>query len=308
MFTATVVEECLVAAQNPNEWLIDSGCTHHMTSRLQSFKTLDKNYYSKVRIGDGRLVDVKGQGSVLVQTRSGTKLITDVLFVPIITYNLLSVGQLLDKNYNLFFKNKMCEVFDPDGVKFFSVKMRNKSFSFEWDQTKIQALTTVIDENVLWHKRLGHTSYSSMKLLQSKSMVIDMPSVQENITVCDVCQFGKLSQMSFPINQAWRANEKLQLVHTDVCGPMSVASHGGSKYFLLFIDDYTRFCWVYFLQQKSEVFTMFQKFKAAVENHSAKLIKTFRSDNGTEYTSHEFEAFLQKLGIHHQLTVTYTPQ
>ena len=53
---------------------------------------------------------------------------------------------------------------------------------------------------------------------------------------------------------------------------------------------------------------MFQKFKAAMENHSAKLIKTLRSDNGTEYTSHEFEAFLQKSGIHHQLTITYTPQ
>ena len=146
---------------------------------------------------------------MLVQTRSGTKLITDVLFVPGIMYNLLSVGQFLDKNYNLFFKNKRCEVFDPDGVKLFSVKMRNRSFSFEWDQTKIQALTTVVDENVLWHKRFGHTSYSSMKFLQSKGMVVDMPSVQENITVCDVCQFGKLSQMSFFINQAWRANEKL---------------------------------------------------------------------------------------------------
>ena len=66
LFSATVVEECLVAAQNPNEWLIDSGCTHDITSRLQSFKTLDKNYYFKMRIGDGRLVDVKGQGSVLV--------------------------------------------------------------------------------------------------------------------------------------------------------------------------------------------------------------------------------------------------
>ena len=128
LFTATVVKEYVVAAQNPNEWLIDSGCTHHMTSRLQSFKTLDKNYYSKVRIGDGRLVDVKGKGSMLVQTRSCTKLIIDVLFVPEITYNLLSVGQLLDKNYNLFFKNKRCEVFDSDGVKLFSVEMRNRSF------------------------------------------------------------------------------------------------------------------------------------------------------------------------------------
>ena len=86
---------------------------------------------------------------MLVQTYSSTKLITNILFVPEITYNLLSVGQLIDKNYNLFFKNKRCEFFYPYGVKLFSVKMRNKSFSFEWDQTKIQALTTMVDENVL---------------------------------------------------------------------------------------------------------------------------------------------------------------
>ena len=126
-------------------------------------------------------------------------------------------------------------------------------------------------------------------------MVVDMPSVHENITVCDLCQFEKLSQMPFPVNQAWKANKKLQLVHTDVCGPMSVASYSESKYFFLFIDDYTRFCWVYFLQQKSEVFTIFQTFKVAVENHSAKLIKILRSDNGTEYTSHEFEAFFTEV-------------
>ena len=74
-----------------------------------------------------------------------------------------------------------------------SIRIRNRSFSFEWDQTKIQALTTVVDKNALWHKRFGHTSYASMKLIQSKGMVIDMPFDHKHIVVCDVCQFGKIS-------------------------------------------------------------------------------------------------------------------
>jgi len=101
--------------------MIDSGCTHHMTANFENFKTLDRTYSSKVKLGDGRLVDVKGKGVVSVQTSLGTKLISDVLFVPEIQHNLLSVGQLLDKNYSLEFKNKFCEIIDPSGTKLLTI-------------------------------------------------------------------------------------------------------------------------------------------------------------------------------------------
>ena len=140
-------------------------------------------------------------------------------------------------------------------------------------------------------------------------MVDDLPIISVHSGVCGVCQLGKLSKTPFPINQAWKTTEKLQLIHTDdMCGPISIPTYNGSKYFLLFIDDFTRYCWIYFLKNKSEVFAMFLKFKVAVENQNAHLIKALRSDNGTEYTSTQFQLFLQKAGIHHQFTVTYTPQ
>ena len=116
-----------------------------------------------------------------------------------------------------------------------------------------------------------------------KDWASDLPTVTVIFYVCGTCQLGKLSKTPFPVNQAWRATEKLQLVHTDVCGPMSTPSHNGCRYFLLFIDDFSRYCYVYFLKNKSEVFSMLQKFKATVENQSAHTIKTLRSDNGTEY-------------------------
>ena len=88
--------------------------------------------------------------------------------------------------------------------------------------------------------------------------------------------------MSFPSSSAWRADEKLQLIHTDVCGPMSEGSLNGSKYFLFFIDDFSRMCWVYFLKQKSDVATMFIEFKVIIENQAQISIEVIRSDNGTE--------------------------
>lgn len=98
MFVVTVVDKCLATTKDSGMWIVNSGCTHQVTANLSSFKGLGSNYSSK-----GRLLDVKGKGVIMVETPSSTKLITDVLFVPKITNNLLSVGQLLDKGYALFF-------------------------------------------------------------------------------------------------------------------------------------------------------------------------------------------------------------
>jgi hypothetical protein len=87
-----------------------------------------------------------------------------------------------------------------------------------------------------------------------------------------------------------RAQSKgvLDLIHSDVCGPMSVESVSGFKYFVLFIDDYSRKTWIYFLKAKDEVFDRFQEFRALVENQTGRKIRVLRSDNGGEYTSKEF--------------------
>jgi len=86
-------------------WLIDSGCTHHLCNDAGMFKTLDESYKSRVKVGNGEFLEVKGRGSVNVQTISGIKIIPDVLFIPEISQHLLSVGQMMEKNYSLHFKD-----------------------------------------------------------------------------------------------------------------------------------------------------------------------------------------------------------
>lgn len=254
-----------------------------MTSEIATFKKLDKSYNSRVKIGSGEFLEVKGKGEISVETPAGTKLISEVLYVPDIDQNLLSVGQMLEKQYSLLFKNKTCTIMDPAGNELMQVKMKDRSFSLRWNKLNAHAFSSSVDESTLWHRRFGHFNFDALKHMYDKCLVQNMPVVLSPIEVCDVCQFGKQTRIPFPINQSWRAVEKLQLVHSDVCGPMSSPSLNGSKYFVLFIDDFSRFCWVYFLQQKSEVLRMFQKFKAAAENQCNSKIKILRTDNGTEY-------------------------
>ena len=113
--------------------------------------------------------------------------------------------------------------------------------------------------------------------------------------------------MFFLIN-AFRASSKHQLVHTDVCDPMHKESLNGSKYFILFVNDYSTFCWVYFLKSKANVFAEFVRFKTTVELETGNKLKMLRFDNGGEFTSRKFKGYLAKEGIKHQLTMPYTPQ
>ena len=89
----------------------------------------------------------------------------------------------------------------------------------------------------------------------------------------------------------------LEMVHTDVWGPSPVSSLGGSRFYVTFIDDFSRKVWVYFLKHKSDVFATFKKWKAEVENHTGLKVKCLRSDNGGEYDKSEFKAFCAAEGI-----------
>ena len=130
----------------------------------------------------------------------------------------------------------------------------------------------------------------------------------KEISFCQACVEGKLHKSQFPATGGKRAKQPLELVHSDVCGKIETSSLGGGRYFLTFIDDNTRYVWMYILKSKSQVFEKFVEWKALVETSSGRKLKTLRSDNGGEYTSTEFTAYLKKEGVRHELTVPKTPQ
>ncbi|CAL9005789.1 unnamed protein product [Prunus brigantina] len=147
-------------------------------------------------------------------------------------------------------------------------------------------------------------------MLQDKEMVVGLPKLESIGDVCEDCATCKAHREAFDKTEVWKASQPLELIHSDVCGLtlMQVTTIRGNKYFLTFIDDHTRVCWVFFLQHKSSVFSMFKRFKAMVELQFGFQIKKLRSDKGSEYTSTEFNKFCEDLGLERQLTVAYSPQ
>eukprot|EP00253_Pinus_taeda_P026055 PITA_26055 len=137
-------------------------------------------------------------------------------------------------------------------------------------------------------------------------MVEGMSNSSLDFYFCENCVYGKQNQVSFPSGNK-RAKQILELVHSNVFGPVKVPSLGNSVYYVSFIDDFSRNTWMYFLKKKSEVFDRFKEFKGLVENQTEKKIKVLRTDNGGEFCSKEFEEFCKKCGISWQKTTPYTP-
>ncbi|XP_077217878.1 uncharacterized protein LOC143852380 [Tasmannia lanceolata] len=182
----------------------------------------------------------------------------------------------------------------------------NKGVFVKLDES-LQGEVQTGDDKRLSVRRSGVFFFSTLSLMNKKHVVGGMPNIDRQDQVCERCALGKHQRDSFLVVKAWRALNPLQLVHSDLFEPMQTTSIGGNRYFLTFIDDYSRKTWVYFLKEKSEVFECFKIFRSLVEKQSGFMLETLRSNRDGEYVSHEFENFLEN-GIRHQLTTWYTPQ
>ena len=232
----------------------------------------------------------------------------DVLYVPGLKNNLLSISGLEKKGFKVSFvdgqvlmwpKGKTIDDAIVIGVKEGGLyKLKGKL-----DQALVHS---TINPCELWHKIFSHLHYRALPIM--RKVVIDIPELQANHEgVCKGCAQGKNAKSSFPSSDN-KAKGILDIVHSDMCGPMTTTSLSGYVYYVSFIDDYSRKTWIYFLKGKKEVFNKFKEFKALVENLSEKKINIFRSDNSVEFTSGEFKTFCKEVGIKREFSTPYNPQ
>jgi hypothetical protein len=164
----------------------------------------------------------------------------------------------------------------------------------------------IVNPSELWHRRFAHLHYKSLPVVSK--MVTGLLEIQAELDgVCNRCAQGKNMKHSFP-NSDNRVKGVLDIMHSDVCGPMSTASLSGYVYYVSFIDDYSCKNWIYLLKEKNEVFGKFKKLKALVENLIERKLKTLRSYNGGEFTSEEFKEYCKEVGIKRELSTPYNPQ
>ncbi|WRX23007.1 Reverse transcriptase [Theobroma cacao] len=216
-----------VDSAKSDTWLIDSGSSNHITGNEKLFSKLDKSFNARVKIGNGMFLKILGVGTVIVKTSKRLKSISDVYFVPDAQQNLLSVSQLTDNKYVLLFKGKACTVFDRTSVEILTVAMKSRCYPLNLMETEHSGFYGEVNMLELWHRRFGLVNYNSLVKMASENMVDGLLGIQRYLKLCDVYQYGKQCRKPYPKERRWKAQQKLELIHTDLCGPMKEASLNG---------------------------------------------------------------------------------
>lgn len=294
-----------------NGWLVDSGASSHMSPNKSDFS----NYQAlenpvEVTIADGATVKAVAVGEIVIEYSNELKVrVTDVYHIPDLDRRLISVAKLTQRGLVVQFGPSHCSIIQGTEVVM-KIPKKNNVYVIGEERERAMVIEHGHSPNQweLWHARLGHAGYANY--LKTQQVVKGLPSIKrDDPKLCGGCMKGKKTVQSFPKSTpVVKSTQLLQLVHSDVMGPMQIPSSGGAKYVLIFVDDYSRYVTGYFLKKKSEVPDRFREYKALVENQFGTNIKNIRTDNGTEYVNKRFDGTCKASGIVHQLTTPYSPQ
>ena len=255
---------------------------------------------------------------------SGFILILENTFiVPSFRRNLISVSCLDKSGYLCSFGNETFSLFQNSKVigtgslidKLYKLNMQSPNTNLIMNATIIGSKRKLNNEksSMLWHKRMGHISKQRIERLITQGILdsLDM----SDFDICVDCIKGKMTNKRK--TSANRCSNVLELIHTDICGPFPTASWNGHTYFITFIDDYSRYGYLYLIHEKAQALEVFKIFKAEVENQLGKKIKAVKSDRGGEYYGRydgsgeqrpgPFAKYLSECGITPQYTMPGTP-
>jgi hypothetical protein len=249
-------------------------------NKLQNFTKLKESQY--VTVANGNKTQILGTGTTNLLNEN----VKDVLYLPDFNSNLLSVRKITqDLNCDVIFSpNKVTFQDRVTGKKIGEGIFRNGLYYLEDTINKCFVSLSPIDRDKLLHWRFGHPSDQVLNKLFCYKL---------DSNNCDICKLAKQTRLPFPSSTSI-SKKCFDLIHSDVWGPAPVDSYNNFKYFVTFIDDYSRTTWIYLLKTKNEVFSCFQEFFNFIVNQYNAKVKIFRSDNGTEYVNKNFADFFKQ--------------
>ncbi|KAM6582045.1 hypothetical protein CsatB_009047 [Cannabis sativa] len=311
-------------------WYPDSGATNHLTPDLhnlvapQDFPGLDQ-----IQMGNGSGLNIlhTGHNSFISPFTSQSLKLNNLLHVPDITKNLMSVSQFANDNSVYFeFHPHFCFVKDQDTMKTLLVGKVDKGL-YKFDQSlqsisqssnhssnaapvslpkavfqsQLNASTVPFSNFNLWHNRLGHPSKQIVQSVMAKCNIT--PINKNTFDLCTACCLGKHHKLPYS-NSDTVYTAPLQLLHTDLWGPAPMVSSNGYRYYISFVDAYSRYTWLYLLRTKDEALPTFIKFKTQIELQLNHKIKALQSDWGGEFRA--FTSLVESCGIIHRVSCPHS--
>ena len=231
--------------QHAHDWICDTAATSHMTPHRGYFIEY-RPYRTPIRVAQGALVFSEGVGTILFSNHDGTSLaMADVLHVPSLAFNLFAVFAFMQKAGSTFEGSDKGMTFFREGHTLLRAQRRGNLAYLE-GRAGICNMTEqmVATAAEIWHKRLGHLNYDAIKVLHDGDMATGFKVTGKiERCFCEACVLGKQHRDPFPLSNT-RANDVLELVHTDL-HELPVQSRAGARYWVSFIDDFSRYVWVY---------------------------------------------------------------
>ena len=247
-------------------WYLDTGARSHMTGGRQMFTMLDETMHGTVKFGDGSLVDIRGKGSILFTCVTGDqRVLSEVYYIPSLRNNIISLGQLDEGGCKISIEGGVLTILDPERRMLAHVsRTRNRLYTLCLNLAVPTCLLSKTEDVAWrWHARFGHLHFRALRALSRKNMVIGIPNIEHVEEYCDGCAIGKQHRLSFLQATSYHTEHSLDLVHTDLCRPITPATPVGNKYFLLVVDDHSRYMWLEVLKSKDEAFKYFKKIQGS---------------------------------------------
>ena len=291
---------------NQINWLLDSGCTDHIINSekyFEKFVVLSKPI--DVKMPDGKNLKATKIGNIRTyfKTYYGENeiILKNVYYVNGINKNLLSFSKITENN-TIISRDQNAKIYDKNRKLVAVADKVNdlyvmKSFIYKIFENDIFANTVKLTNKEKWHRALGHINFQYLDKLVNEKLIEGLPEkLETNVMKCANCIQSKMANVPFQ-NKRNRANEILEIIHTDLNGPHKTTGYKGEKYFLSFIDDYSKVSRIYCIKSKADVADCFEDYVNLVENQLNKRVKKIRCDNGKEYLNHRIDKFIRDKGI-----------
>nr|AAV31277.1 putative polyprotein [Oryza sativa Japonica Group] len=295
-----------------SHWVLDSGCTQHMTGDRAMFTTFEvgRNEQEKVTFGDNSKGKVIGLGKIAI---SNDLSIDNVSLVKSLNFNLLSVAQICDLSLSCaFFPQEVIVSSLLDKSCVFKGFRYGNLYLVDFNSSEANLKTCLVAKTSLgwlWHRRLAHVGMNQLSKFSKRDLVMGLKDVKfEKDKLCSACQAGKQVACSHPTKSIMSTSKPLELLHMDLFDPTTYKSIGGNSHCLVIVDDYSRYTWVFFLHDKSIVADLFKKFAKRAQNEFSCTLVKIRSNIGSEFKNTNIEDYCDDLGIKHELFATYSPQ